>query len=334
MRPVDLAPRAAPPPAQDFGTALDAIKDLPPSAVLALIKAIFGGDQLDPAQPGGTQDTGIVGPGDLPAPGGGGVSRRYGESLKTFPNGDIVTPGGFTIKPSVGQYAWSVIDPQGHCTEITGDPHVAVDDKHVFDFRRETSFLLPDGTRIRCNTKPLGNGMNVTTGLEIMAGQDHLSVTGIDQGKGKIQPMRPNQAGELAAYDGNEDALSYFDQNRHAGWDLVRGGGQNGGGEVVGDEKGGEILKTTGQYLKYLPEEGELGPCADERHQPPVMVRAGDPPAAPVGGVNLLDNQPFGGLQPLPNEDRTSMEKFFRLLDEADRLLRALDFRRPVNVNG
>lgn len=109
-------------------------------------------------------------------------------SLKTA-NGKIETPGGYTVEP-LGRFEWKITGPDGKTTRVWGDPHVAEGDGGKWDFKRDSTFVLPDGTRINVTTKPWGNGgMTVTSGLEIINGNDRVVVSGIDAGKGVIGPV-------------------------------------------------------------------------------------------------------------------------------------------------
>src|SRR5262249_36342838 len=59
----------------------------------------------------------------------------------------IHTPGGYTIEAD-GNTAWKITGPDGKCTTVSGDPHVSESDGGKWDFKRDSSFVLPDGTKI------------------------------------------------------------------------------------------------------------------------------------------------------------------------------------------
>jgi len=103
-------------------------------------------------------------------------------------SGVITTPGGYKIE-QIGQYEWKVTGQDGKWTRIWGDPHVQESDRSgeqtAWDFKRDSTFLLPDGTRINVTTKPYNN-MTVTSQLEVINGNDRVLVTDIDKGKGKV----------------------------------------------------------------------------------------------------------------------------------------------------
>jgi hypothetical protein len=106
-------------------------------------------------------------------------------SLQTDGN-VITTPGGFKIE-ATGKFEWKITGPDGKETRVWGDPHVAEGDGGKWDFKKNSTFVLGDGTRINVTTAPYGNnGMTVTQDLEIISGNDRVTVSGIDKGKGVV----------------------------------------------------------------------------------------------------------------------------------------------------
>lgn len=260
---IDAASPAASPATSSFAT-----------DVAALERDLAGLEQLfADAFQAVAGNTGVVSKPPPPKPAPAGLTVK----------GDtVVTPGGFTIH-SDGQYDWMIEDPQGHCTHTSGDPHVAVDQKHVFDFKREAVFELPDGTNVVCHVKPLGNGMTVTTSLDVIASGQQVTIGGIDGGKGRPGQVVAARGGNVPAGD---DVFEYGDENGHAGWSLGTGG------EITGDTQGGEILDTNGHHLAYAPAEGEhVDGCGNE-----------PPPAKPPPPAN----PPEGGPRPLPTVRATA----------------------------
>jgi hypothetical protein len=109
-------------------------------------------------------------------------------SLYTY--GDTVyTPGGYRIE-MLGRYEWKITGPDGKWIRVHGDPHVDEGDRDGtsdWDFKRNTTFVLGDGTRVNVTTAPGGaEGMTVTSKLEIVSGFQSVNVEGIDEGKGRI----------------------------------------------------------------------------------------------------------------------------------------------------
>jgi hypothetical protein len=153
-------------------------------------------------------------------------------SLKT--DGSVITtPGGYKIE-ATGQFEWTITGPDGKSTRVWGDPHVAEGDGGTWDFKRNSTFVLGDGTRINVSTAPWGNGgMTVTSGLEIISGNERVTVSGIDKGKGVV--------GEVTQ-DG------YAHSNTFGGNDVFVMGGETDdwsyqGREIIGSENGGESFK-------------------------------------------------------------------------------------------
>ncbi|MCE7031895.1 DUF1521 domain-containing protein [Lysobacter sp. GX 14042] len=72
----------------------------------------------------------------------------------------------------------------GENYRIWGDPHVAIDGKHAFDFYGDTTFLLEDGTKVTIQTKPQHDDARVTYASTVTitdgtTGQT-TQVTGVD----------------------------------------------------------------------------------------------------------------------------------------------------------
>lgn len=112
-------------------------------------------------------------------------------SLRT--RGDtIYTPGGYRIE-MLGQYEWKITGPDGKWIRVHGDPHVDEGDRDGacdWDFKRNTTFVLGDGTRVNVTTVPGGaEGMTVTGKIEVVSGFQSVTVEGIDKGKGRISEV-------------------------------------------------------------------------------------------------------------------------------------------------
>ncbi|WNG21976.1 DUF1521 domain-containing protein [Cystobacter fuscus] len=159
-------------------------------------------------------------------------------SLKTSSNGVITTPGGYKIE-ATSQHEWKITGPDGKSTRVWGDPHVDEGDGGKWDFKRDSTFVLGDGTRINVSTVPADNNMTVTGGLEIISGNDRVKVTDIDKGKGKV---------------GNVTQDGYAHANSFGGKDVFVMGKETDdwsfqGKEVIGSNNGGESFKL-GNELK------------------------------------------------------------------------------------
>lgn len=124
-------------------------------------------------------------------------------SLKVDDKGVITTAGGYKIE-ATAQFNWKITGPDGKSTEIWGDPHVKESDGGEWQFKRDSTFMLPDGTRIDVTTKPYGNGATVSGQLDITSGNDRVSVTDIDKGKGKVGDVTHDGWDHVNTFDGDD----------------------------------------------------------------------------------------------------------------------------------
>ncbi len=148
-------------------------------------------------------------------------------------DGVITTPGGYQIEP-MSQFEWKITGPDGKSTRIWGDPHVAESDGGKWDFKRDSTFMLPDGTKINVTTAPWKNGtMTVTSGLEIINGNDRVLVSDIDKGKGNIGPVTADGFAHANSF-GNKDV--FVMGNETDDWSYT-------GKEIIGSNSGGESFK-------------------------------------------------------------------------------------------
>jgi len=151
-------------------------------------------------------------------------------------SGVITTPGGYKIE-QVGQYEWKITGQDGKWTRVWGDPHVQESDRSgestAWDFKRDSTFLLPDGTRINVSTKPYNN-MTVTSQLEVINGNDRVLVTDIDKGKGKVGPVTHDASQASSDQCGSKDVFVMGCETDD--WYFQ-------GKEVIGSNDGGESFK-------------------------------------------------------------------------------------------
>ncbi len=147
--------------------------------------------------------------------------------------GKITTPGGYTIE-ATKQHEWIITGPDGKTTRIWGDPHVAEGDGGKWDFKRDSTFVLGDGTRINVKTAPWGDGkMTVTSSLEIISGNDRVNITDIDKGKGVTGPITQDGFAHTNCFAGSD----VFVMGRESDdWSHQ-------GREVVGSKNGGESFE-------------------------------------------------------------------------------------------
>ncbi len=153
-------------------------------------------------------------------------------SLKTDAKGVITTPGGYKIE-ATGKHEFK-ISKDGKSTRVWGDPHVEESDGGKWDFKRASSFVLDDGTKIDVSTsKPDKNGRTYSVGLQVINGNDRVQVTDMDKGRGKVSQV---------TQDGRAHA------NDFAGKDVFKMGKDVDdwsfqGKEIIGSKRDGEEFK-------------------------------------------------------------------------------------------
>lgn len=154
-------------------------------------------------------------------------------SLQTSGN-TVTTAGGYKIE-MLGQHEWKITGPDGKSTRIWGDPHVDENDGGKWDFKRNSTFVLGDGTRINVTTVPYGNDATVTGSLEIISGNDRVLVSDIDRGKGKIGTVTQDGYQRVNSFSGD-----VFVQGRETDdWSFT-------GREIIGSNNLGESFKLGG----------------------------------------------------------------------------------------
>ncbi len=153
-------------------------------------------------------------------------------SLKTDGN-KITTAGGYTIEQTA-QYNWKITGPDGKETKIEGDPHVLEGDGGKFDFHKNSTFVLGDGTKINVTTVPYsGNNGNTVTGkLEVISGNDRVEVTDIDKGLGKVGTVTQDGYAHANSFQGQ-----VFVQGKETDdWSMN-------GKEILGNDSGDDNFK-------------------------------------------------------------------------------------------
>jgi hypothetical protein len=157
----------------------------------------------------------------------------------------ITTPGGYQIKMT-GQYDWEITGPDGKKTAIEGDPHVREGDGGKWDFKRPSTFVLPDGTRVNVSTVPGGaEGMTVTGQLEVINGNDRVVASDIDKGKGKIGTVTQDGFQHVNGFQGDVFVMGQETDD----WSYT-------GREITGSQNGGESFDLGGELhpLSTRPE--------------------------------------------------------------------------------
>ena len=107
---------------------------------------------------------------------GGLIQTDWRPPFAQLSGSDIVmTDGNYTIEmkaPTVIIY-----DQQGcEITKIWGDPHVNENgaDKAQWHFGEDSTFILPDGTKVCCDTEPNEKGEWYTVGVDVVSGNDRF----------------------------------------------------------------------------------------------------------------------------------------------------------------
>ncbi|WP_224247731.1 DUF1521 domain-containing protein [Hyalangium gracile] len=206
-------------------------------------------------------------------------------SLKTSPEGAVTTPGGYKIEV-LGPCEWKITGPDGKNTRVWGDPHVAEGDGGTWDFKRDSTFVLGDGTRINVATKPAGPNATVTGGLEIISGNDRVKITAVDTAKSKTGPVTRDGYAHANSF-GNNDV---FVMGRETDdWSFQ-------GREVIGSYNLGESFQL-----------GDKLPAGRTHHKPWHAYRGGfqkSDGGSPLGGPSgIAPGGPNGILpgEPHPN---------------------------------
>ena len=89
----------------------------------------------------------------------------------------------YTVKANEKDATWTVTNNEtGKTTKVWGDPHVDTDNdgKTDFDFKKDMTFQLDDGTKITVGTVPGGeNGTTFSSSLTITNGDKAVQVSGL-----------------------------------------------------------------------------------------------------------------------------------------------------------
>ncbi|AWL91709.1 DUF1521 domain-containing protein [Bradyrhizobium ottawaense] len=103
----------------------------------------------------------------------------------------------YTITANEKDGTWTVRNNQtGHVTKIHGDPHVDAngDGKDDFDFKKDMTFQLDDGTKITVNNVDYGNGETISSRLTITNGHNAMVVEGLGDDKDGKNNLRVTQS--------------------------------------------------------------------------------------------------------------------------------------------
>jgi hypothetical protein len=169
-------------------------------------------------------------PSTLPAP----VNQRPAPSADpvwTHETGDgkvtIRLGDKYTITANEKDASWTVRNNEtGHVTKVHGDPHVDDDNdgKNDFDFKKDMTFQLEDGTKITVNTVPYGNGQTLSSKLTITNGNNAITVEGLGDSKDGANNLKVMQSNAGVALDQltSDGAQTIYER----GQDWVNASGQ------------------------------------------------------------------------------------------------------------
>lgn len=141
---------------------------------------------------------------NLPAPGGSGQSGTAASDVWTHEKtgdgtAEIRLGDKYTINLEEGDESFTVRNNQtGAVTRVWGDPHVDkdADGKTDFDFKKDMTFQLEDGTKITVKTVPGGkDGTTFSSELTITNGNNAIQVTGLasdKDGKNNLEVVQSN----------------------------------------------------------------------------------------------------------------------------------------------
>jgi hypothetical protein len=110
-------------------------------------------------------------------------------------------------------------------TKIWGDPHVDVGNNgsNDFDFKKDLTFQLEDGTKISIGTVDAGNGTTLASSLTITNGDNAIEVTGLggaNDGANNLE-VRQSNAGETLDDLTADGSITLFEDG--ANWLTAQG---------------------------------------------------------------------------------------------------------------
>ncbi|MEO0328742.1 MAG: DUF1521 domain-containing protein, partial [Pseudomonadota bacterium] len=122
---------------------------------------------------------------------------------------------------------WILTDKHDHSqTRVWGDPHVDVgnDGKTDFDFKKNATFALEDGTKITVDTVPFGNSaMTLSSQLTITKGNDAIVVKGLGNNADGAHNLSVEQSHNGQAIDAAKDDGAFTIQESGKDWTLDGG---------------------------------------------------------------------------------------------------------------
>jgi|GEM_PF-4826106 len=100
----------------------------------------------------------------------------------------VRTLDGFVVRAEGKDQAWSISGPDGRSTRIWGDPHVTESDGDTWDFTKRGTFVFGKN-KATVEVVPAGNGQTFSSCLTIYAGDERVTIGGIDTNKPVIMAV-------------------------------------------------------------------------------------------------------------------------------------------------
>ena len=143
------------------------------------VEQIGGGQDNGLGDPGGN-GCGLFGGGQGSGFGSCGGQQPAPWSATNNGNGQasIDLGDGYSMQLNKANSQWTLTGPDGTVTNVSGDPHVT-EGSQTFTFKNNTTFELPNGTKITDRTVPAGNGQTLSNELDITRGNQSMQVTGL-----------------------------------------------------------------------------------------------------------------------------------------------------------
>lgn len=119
---------------------------------------------------------------------------------------------------------WTLTDKCDNSqTRVWGDPHVDVgnDGKTDFDFKKNATFQLEDGTKITVGTVPFGNsGQTLSSSLTITNGDNAIKVTGLGMNYDGANNLKIEQSYDGKKLDAQTSDGAFTAKESGKGWTI------------------------------------------------------------------------------------------------------------------
>jgi len=129
----------------------------------------------------------------------------------------------YSIKLNEGNASFEVVDKcNGNKTTVWGDPHVNTNGGGAnFDFKKNATFQLEDGTKITVNTTNQSSvGESYSSALTITKGHQAISVTGLGANKDGANNLQIQQSNNGYMLDARTSDGAFTAQQNGKGWTI------------------------------------------------------------------------------------------------------------------